>query len=108
MHSPYGKRSPVPVDMMSTIHLWRECLVKLRLLICCLSHCQSILPGGKIPGHFYEKLHQWEEAKKVYEEELLMERTGRREGTYVDPSKIKKRTEATLGRMRCLEELGEW
>ena len=72
-----------------------------------------MLPGGKIPGHFYEKLHQWEEAKRVYEEELIIERQSRnqiREASKPDglrqPSR--RRREATLGRMRCLEELGEW
>ena len=72
---------------------------------------QSMLPAGKIPGHFYEKLHQWEEAKRVYEEELLMENQARkslREGGRVDENKLKKRTFSTLGKMRCLEELGEW
>lgn len=71
-----------------------------------------MLPGGKIPGHFYEKLHQWEEAKRVYEEELMMEghasKEVRRDGGRIDKAKLKKRRDATLGKMRCLEELGEW
>ena len=45
---------------------------------CTFVQGQSMLPAGKIPGHFYEKLHQWEEAKRVYEEELLMENQARK------------------------------
>lgn len=70
-----------------------------------------MLPGGKIPGHFYEKLHQWDEAKRVYEEELIIERQTRkhsREGVKADPKRFNRRRDATLGRMRCLEELAEW
>lgn len=70
-----------------------------------------MLPGGKIPGHFYEKLHQWDEAKRVYEEELMIESQTRkklRDGAKVEQSKLNKRTASTLGKMRCLEELGEW
>ena len=66
-----------------------------------------MLPGGKIPGHFYEKLHQWEEAKRVYEEELMIEKQTRKHNR-PDAKRLEKRTDATLGRMRCLEELGEW
>lgn len=46
-----------------------------------------------IPGHWYEKLHQWEDARKVYELSLKKE---------------PESSDLLLGRMRCLEALGEW
>lgn len=75
-----------------------------------------MLPGAKIPGDFYEKLHQWEEARRVYEEELRVEahalKVLRQDGARPDKrrveSKLKKMEIAMLGKMRCLEELGEW
>jgi len=63
----------------------------------------------KIPGHFYEKLHQWEDARRVYDEELIREGHSRDEMSHTEKTrKTEKRKNAVLGKMRCLEALGEW
>jgi FKBP12-rapamycin complex-associated protein len=51
------------------------------------------LPDLKVHERWYEKLHDWEKALKIYEEKSVENPD--------DP-------EIALGRMRCLENLGEW
>ncbi|XP_040292611.1 serine/threonine-protein kinase mTOR-like [Bufo bufo] len=46
----------------------------------------------EIQASWYEKLHQWEDALVAYDKKI----------------KVKDDSELVLGRMRCLEALGEW
>ena len=51
------------------------------------------LPDLKVQERYYEKLHDWEKALKIYAEKAAEAPD--------DP-------DVALGRMRCLEKLGEW
>ena len=51
------------------------------------------LPDLKVQERYYEKLHDWEKALKIYVEKSAEK---------PDDAEI------ALGRMRCLEKLGEW
>ncbi|XP_072283025.1 serine/threonine-protein kinase mTOR isoform X8 [Pyxicephalus adspersus] len=53
-------------------------------------HC---VPLQEIQATWYEKLHEWEDALVAYEKKLEVN---------------KEDSELILGRMRCLEALGEW
>lgn len=61
--------------------------------------CDLILPSffknfyQEIQATWYEKLHEWEDALVAYDKKIDMNKE--------DPELI-------LGRMRCLEALGEW
>lgn len=47
----------------------------------------------QVQVRWYEKLHNWDKALKLYEEKLVVDNSDQ---------------EALLGQMRCLEALGEW
>ena len=52
-----------------------------------------VLSVKKIKERWYEKLHDWEQALEAYNKKMIQ-----------NPEEIN----LALGRMRCLEALGEW
>lgn len=52
-----------------------------------------LVPEQEIQATWYEKLHEWEDALVAYDKKIDINKD--------DPELI-------LGRMRCLEALGEW
>lgn len=69
----------------------------------------------KVKERWYEKLHQWQKALTIYERELTAEQPilGLPGASSVfqvsEPSRLtESRLELLMGRMRCLNGLGEW
>lgn len=66
---------------------------ELILIISIIHPFMFCLPLQEIQATWYEKLHEWEDALVAYDKKIDMNKD--------DPELI-------LGRMRCLEALGEW
>lgn len=61
--------------------------------LCSLPHDTPLSVWQEIQATWYEKLHEWEDALVAYDKKMDTNKD--------DP-------ELMLGRMRCLEALGEW
>lgn len=68
-----------------------------------ISHYQS-QTGEKVKEKWFEKLRRWDDALKVYEKEGSDIHEDISNSLYAD----KRKWENTLGRLRCLNEIGEW
>lgn len=70
-------------------------LIALHFILHRSKQCCFICPlfDQEIQATWYEKLHEWEDALVAYDKKIDMNKE--------DPELI-------LGRMRCLEALGEW
>ena len=62
-------------------------------LHCSYLHTNVFLPEQKVQERWYEKLHEWDKALVEYEHQY---------DRHPDDATF------LLGRMRCLEALGEW
>lgn len=58
--------------------------------------------GERVQEQWYEKLQRWDDALKVYENDIITHKDDR------DLLLDQKQWDAMLGRLRCLNQMGEW
>lgn len=73
-------------------------------------YLQNLNTQSNVKERWYEKLHQWQKALGIYEQELKNQHFKPSIGYQVlEPNKLNDATlELLMGRMRCLNGLGEW
>ena len=65
---------------------------KLYIFLCC---------NFQVQERWYEKLHDWEKALSIYTERSAA-------AAQADPDATSENPDLVLGKMRCMEALGEW
>lgn len=75
-------------------------------------YLKSLDSQTKVKERWYEKLHQWQKALNIYERDLNAEKPMLGHSTTFQVTEANKlsetRLELLMGRMRCLNGLGEW
>ena len=73
-------------------------------------YLQNLNTQSNVKERWYEKLHQWQKALGIYEQELKNQHFKPSIGFQVnEPNKLSATIlELLMGRMRCLNGLGEW
>nr|AWV66626.1 serine/threonine-protein kinase mTOR [Brachionus rotundiformis] len=73
-------------------------------------YLQNLNTQSNVKERWYEKLHQWQKALGIYEQELKNQHFKPSIGFQItEPNKLNEAIlELLMGRMRCLNGLGEW
>lgn len=94
----FSVRAKACYDRRRIVHTTQHLKESVRVKKCarlalCASQQSSSSTWQEIQATWYEKLHEWEDALVAYDKKMDTNKD--------DP-------ELMLGRMRCLEALGEW
>ncbi|CAF0752879.1 unnamed protein product [Brachionus calyciflorus] len=74
-------------------------------------YLQNLNSQTRVKERWYEKLHEWQKALNIYERELSVEHPIIGTSIYLvnEPNKLNEtKLDLLMGRMRCLNGLGEW